>query len=265
MRVALALALGLGLQAQNEPRPPQDVPPVGKSPILLYEDFETTAPGQAPRGWQKQGAVGVAADQAHSGRHALRIEAAPNGPRRITFKGDALKALGGRHWGRLFFRVQQPSPVPASGVVHSTLVAGAAQSPLHKDPIEVRVVDTVMNAKGDFQWIYNLQPRMRPEFGKGGGYRTKFTDRWTLAEWFVDHATQTYRLFVDGEEVKDVAFMKGAGQFKDAEIPEVFESLSVGWNNYQQAGTGFVAWIDDVALSKDRLGIRNVPPPARKR
>ena len=243
-----------------------DDPPVGTGKFLLLEDFETTAVGQIPKGYTKTGAVSVAEDAAHSGRHSLRIEAAPNGPRRITFKGPILAALGGQHWGRLYFKVQQPSPEPASGVIHSTLVAGSATSPLAKDPIEVRVLDTVMGAKGMHQWIYNVQPSKRAEFGKGSGYTYTFTDEWTLAEWSVDFATQSYRLFINGAEVKDVAFSKGAGRFADAEIPEVFENLSFGWNNYQQAGKGFVAWIDDIALAKDRLGARGIPPakPVKK-
>jgi hypothetical protein len=174
-----------------------------------------------------------------------------------------LTLLGGQHWGRLYFKVQLPAPEPAGGVIHSTLVAGSAQSPLAKDPIEVRVLDTVLGAKGLHQWIYNVQPSKRPEFGKGSGYTHKYTDEWTLAEWFVDYATQTYRLFLNGAEVKDIAFSKGAGKFADSEIPEVFETLSFGWNNYQAAGKGFVAWIDDIALAKERLGARGVAPPAK--
>jgi hypothetical protein len=264
LAVAL-LALGLlpapaATQAGKDPKPAEDDPPVGKGKIYFLEDFETTAAGHVPRAFQKTGAVAVAEDQAHSGRHSLRIEAAMNGPRRITMKGDILKELGGQHWGRLYFKVQQPSPQPDNGVIHSTLVAGSAQSPQSKDPIEVRVLDTVMNKEGMYQYIYNVQPQKRAEFGKGSSYKYKFTDEWTLAEWYVDFATQTYRLFINGEEIKDVAFMKGAGQYDKSEIPEVFESLSFGWNNYQGAGKGFVAWIDDIALAKDRLGARGIPP-----
>ena len=123
-----------------------------------------------------------------------------------------------------------------------------------------------MGSKGTFQYLYNVQPRRRPEFGKGGGYHSRYTDEWTLAEWHADHATQTYRLFINGKEVKDVAFRKGAGQFAGAEIPEVFESLSFGWNNYQSAGKGFVAWIDDIALAKERIGSLGIPKKkSRKR
>lgn len=128
-------------------------------------------------------------------------------------------------------------------MIHSTLVAGSAKSPLPaKDPIEVRVLDTVMGQKGQF----------------------RYSDQWTLAEWTIDFATQACRLFINGEEVKEVAFSKGAGNFAEAEIPEVFESLSFGWNNYQQVGKGVVAWIDDLPLAKDRLGARGIPVPKKK-
>ena len=43
------------------------------------------------------------------------------------------------------------------------------------------------------------------------------------------------------------------------------ESLSFGWNNYQQAGAGFVAWIDDIAFAKDRVGNLGLPKAAKKK
>ena len=206
--------------------------------------------------------MGGVDDVAHSGKHSLRMNPAVNGPRRITIKGDILTALGGHFWGRLYFKVKLPTPTPQGEgkfpVIHSTLVAGSAISPSAKDPIEVRVLDTVMGPKGTFQYIYNVQPRKRPEFGKGSKYNYKYTDDWTLAEWYVDSATQTYRLYINGNEIKDASFSKGAGNFEKAEIPEVFDSLSFGWNNYQKAGEGFVAWIDDIALSKERIGDRGI-------
>jgi hypothetical protein len=75
----------------------------------------------------------------------------------------------------------------------------------------VRPVDTVLGTNGTFQWIYNVQPKSRPEFATGSKYRFRYTDEWTLAEWFVDHATQTYKFFVNGEEVTECSFSKGAG------------------------------------------------------
>jgi len=263
-----ALFVSAFAQAQQPPpgkelKPPTDDPPVGKGKLLLQEDFEGTAAGEIPAGYTKQGAVSVVDDVSHSGKHSLRMDAAMNGPRRITTKSEALAALGGQHWGRLYYKVQLPAPECASGVIHSTLVSGKAVSPQHKDEIEVRPLDTILNTKQTFGYIYNVQPQKRAEFAKGSEAKFKFTDEWTLAEWYVDHATQTYRLFINGKEVKDAAFMKGAGNYEKSEIPEVFESMSFGWYNYQGAGKGFVAWIDDIALAKDRIGARGVPPPAK--
>lgn len=267
----LALLLGAPLAAQDKPgkelKPPTDDPPPGKAPILLMEDFETTDTGKIPKGYTKQGSVGVDDTVAHSGRRSLRMDAAVNGPRRITTKSDALALLGGTHWGRLFFKVQLPAPECKQGVIHSTIVSAVGKSPLHNDEIEFRPVDTILGTQGTFGYIYNVQPHSkRPEFGKGSPSKFKFSDEWTLAEWYVDHATQTYRLWINLEEVKEIAFMKGPKNYENSEIPAVMESITFGWWNYQQAGpTGFVAWIDDIALSKERLGIRGIPPVKAKK
>jgi len=242
------------------------VPVVGETGAILLEDFESTEAGKIPAGFTATGKVAVADDFAHSGTKSLKIEAARNGPRRITLTGDKVAALGGTFWGRLYFKVQVPFPLPPPSnnpVIHSTLVAGSAISPDFNDRIEVRMLDTVMNTAGMHQFIYNVQPsRGRPEFGKGGAYTHKYTSDWTLAEWYVDYATQTYRLFINGTEITDVTENNGAGNFDGTEIPEVFQSLSFGWNNYQAADPGFVAWIDDIALSKQRIGPHEVPAPA---
>ena len=133
--------------------------------------------------------------------------------------------------------------------------------------LQLRVLDTVMGPNGGaFQWIYNVQPPGgRPEFANGSKYDYHFSGEWTLAEWHVDFATQSYTLYINGMEIPGASMSKGAGKFDQAEIPELFESLSFGWNNYQKAEPGgFVAWIDDIALSKERIGDRGLPPPPKK-
>ena len=239
--------------------------------LILSEDFESTAVGQIPAGYTKSGAVAVADDVAHSGKHSLRMEPAQRGPRRITRQGAEIAALGGEHWGRLYYKVKLPTPAPVVpegkkfAVIHSTLVSGKATSPLSNDPIEVRVLDSVLGPNGTFQYLYNVQPAKRPEFATGSKYLYRYSDEWTLAEWYVDHATQTYRFFINGEEITAIALHKGAGQFTGAEIPAAFESLSFGWNNYQPAGEGFTAWIDDITLSKERIGPLPAPAAAGKK
>ena len=179
-------------------------------------------------------------------------------PRVKALVGDVLTKLGGQFWGRLYYRVQQPYPLPdpnsGNPVIHSTFVAGSCISPLFNDQIEVRMLDTVENKAGAHQYIYNVQPKSRGEFGKGSPYLYHYTNEWTLAEWSVNYDTQSYHLYINGKEINGVALDKGATNFTRIELPKEFTSLSFGLYNYQAAGTGFVVWIDDIALAKERIG-----------
>jgi hypothetical protein len=258
---AIALLLGILLIA-NDKISAADTPPVSKTPPLFTEDFESAQVGAIPDGFTGDtNKVAVRDDFANSGKKALRVEPAARGSRRITLKGDVLTKLGGQFWGRLYYRVEQPSPIPASGVIHATFVAGSAISPQFNDNIEVRMLDTVENNAGAHQYIYNVQPGKRGEFGKGSQYLYHYTNAWTLAEWSVNYDTQSYHLYINGAEINGVALDKGATNYTKVELPKEFTSLSFGLYNYQAAGTGFVVWIDDIALGKERIGPREPAKP----
>lgn len=250
LSTAAVFALGLNSFAESAPD------------TFIAEDFESTAAGAIPTGFTKTGAIAVADDAAHSGKHSLKIEPAVKGGRYISLPKEKVATFGGSFWGRLYFKVKQPAPLPVvpegktSSIIHTTLVAGKAVSPLANDPIELRMLGTITSMKGTFKYLYNVQPKGgRKEFGVTSKSSASYTDEWTLAEWFVDNATQTYQLFINGQEVSDVALHKGAGQYEGVEAPSVYESLSFGWTNYQAAtGEGFTVWIDDLALGKKRLG-----------
>jgi hypothetical protein len=230
--------------------------------LLLSEDFESTPVGETPKGFTKNGPVAVADDFAHSGKKSLRIEPIAKGARTITKTGPEIAALGGQFWGRLYFKVKQPTPLPAipegktTASIHTTFVSGKATSPLFNDPIETRMMGTSYSTAGTFSWLYNVQPRTgRKEFGVGTKTKYKYTDDWTLAEWSVDNTTQSYHFFINGQEVSEIAVSKGAGKFEGAELPATYENLTFGWLNYQPATEpGFTVWIDDLALSKERIG-----------
>ncbi|MBC8133923.1 MAG: hypothetical protein H7X95_13140, partial [Deltaproteobacteria bacterium] len=234
--------------------------------FIVCEGFETTAAGTnvAPAGWSRTGSVDVIADAAnvYRGSRSLRINAAPNGPRRITKTGPEITALGGRHWGRIFFKVQTPAPRPTGGVIHSSIVSGMAMSPVAGVPgtgeNEIRVVDTVENTAGRYQFLYNVQRQgVTNEFGNNPPYNYTYDGQWHCVEWSVDFATQNYHLYYDGTEATQVAVTNGAGNFNNSELPMVWKSISAGWYNYQSAGVGFVAWIDEIALDTNRIGCGN--------
>lgn len=226
---------------------------------ILCEDFDDTQVGSTPDGWEKHGdPCQVSDENAVSGEHGLRIGPKDNGERRIYHDAASIPST---HWGRIRFKVQLPVP---DAFVHSTFVTFTGKSPKEDQAnLEVRVVDTVKESKQGFnddgngshyQWLYNVQPQSRDEFGKGGDYSRKFDDAWHCAEWYLDASQQEYRFFFDGAEVMDIAFENGAGNFDNSEIPTSFDELRVGWNNYQSAPPGFTAWFDDLAIDDQRVG-----------
>jgi len=242
-------------------------PALSPSDIFLSEDFDSTPVGQIPKGFTSKGSVAVTDDAAHSGKHSLKASPAEKGPRVIILPSPAAAAIGGEHWGRLYYKVKLPSPLPVpppgktSGGIHSTIVSGHAISPLANDKIDVRLAGTSTNMTGAFKYLYNVQaPKERGEFGLSEKETVQYSDEWTLIEWHADYATQTYQFFVNGKEIPELAIHKGAGQFEKVEIPKSFDDLAFGWLNYQAAsGEGFTVWIDDLVLAKKQIGSAPVP------
>jgi hypothetical protein len=226
--------------------------------FLLCEGFEGTAVGNTPpAGWTRTGSASVADDQAARGARAMKLAAATNGPRRFVYGNS--EAFGAAHWGRIFYRVQLPVPAP---FVHSTMVSFHGDGP-GIGPSEFRTVDTVKMEQmvGTHQFLYNVQIDGSSEFAKGSPYNWRFDDAWHCAEWFVDGANQAYRFFIDGAEVTQIALANGAGNYGSGNnrthLPMVFTEMRVGWNNYQEAAPGFVAWIDEIAVDASRVGCGN--------
>src|SRR4051812_24898662 len=90
--------------------------------LVLSDDFESTPVGAIPAGFTKTGEMGVAEGVAHSGKHALKMEPAVKGGRFISLAPDKVAALGGEHWGRLYYKVKTPTPMPTGRLIHATLV-----------------------------------------------------------------------------------------------------------------------------------------------
>jgi hypothetical protein len=232
--------------------------PVGL--YVLCENFESSLLGGIPSGWTSQGAVSVVSAEAHWGTRSLKAAVATNGARRINFNTAPLGTVSTQHWGRVFYKVKLPAPMPtfAQGVIHSTIISARGLSPVDNQNIEARFVDLVINGTGKFQYIYNVQPATRPEFATGGDYVNTYDGNWHCAEWYVSYATQSFRFFTDGIENMKLKINKGAGMYAGIEIPQTYGSMSIGWNNYQAANIngllGYEAWFDDFALSGSQIG-----------
>ena len=222
------------------------------SKYLLCESFEDTAVGAIPTGWTRQVTGNdntlVAVDDKESARgsHALKMGAVANGPRRIVHPATT---FGAAHWGRIFYKIQTPAP-KISGYLHSTMVALVGNNPMGSGTQENRVVDTVEDPSGKNQFLYNVQPQGN-EYGTGSPYDYMYDNAWHCAEWHVDAAAQSYHFYLDGNELTKIALM---GDITKTGLPQMFQSIEVGWYNYQSAPPGFVAWIDEVAVDTARIG-----------
>ena len=136
------------------------------------------------------------------------------------------------------------------------MVALVGQNPQGTGSEEVRVVDTVQDPNGKHQFIYNVQPQ-GAEFGTGSSYNYMYDSAWHCAEWHIDAADQSYHFYFDDKEITQIAKMNGAGLLDGTGIPQVFQSIEVGWYNYQSSPPGFVAWIDEIAVDTSRIGCAN--------
>ena len=217
---------------------------------LFCEDFESAAPGSLPAGWtvgfgwqSEDTRPEVSESSPHTGARSLRSSVAISGQRRAERSIESLGDARGVHWGRVFYRVQTPAFVPGGGVVHNTLLAllGAG---------EARVVDTVIRPDGAHQFLYNV-PDDSCCVGSSYDYRTYDGD-WHCAEWQVDRTTQSYRFFIDGTEVTDIAFSHGAGSTRAS--MDAFTTIALGWRNYQTPDTPYTSYFDDLAIDDARVG-----------
>lgn len=214
------------------------------STYKLCEDFELGNVGATPTGWTALpgygvGTVGLATDQARSGVKALKSESNDDGQPRVQKNISSLGAVGGTHWGRIFFKVQIPAPKPNT-YYHVTFVA------LREAGNESRVVDTVQDPSGKLQYIYNLPD---DSCCNGSAYDYKFDDKWHCVEWHVDVTNNSYQFFLDSVEIPSIGFTN-----KPAARLKTFTSIAVGNIFYQVPNISLVTWFDDLAINDTKIG-----------
>jgi len=215
----------------------------------LCEDFEAASEGGLPPDWSphagwSSGEAVVTSAQFHSGGKSLAAAIGETGQPRAERSLSALGATAGTHWGRIFYKINSPAPLPSNGaVIHNTLVGLQGST-------ESRVVDTVVNSAGQHQFLYNL-PDDSCCSGSDYDYAS-YDNAWHCAEWYVDATTQSYRFFFEGVEVPSIGF---ENRPDDSAHIEQYSAVIVGWINYQNAPTPYYeAWFDDLAIDDARIG-----------
>lgn len=211
---------------------------------LFCLDFEDVTPGSVPAGFTREG----------TGIDVVQGQEARSGTRSVKFtstnyanSGYFKKAsVAGKHWGRLYYKMKTPVP-NINSWLHGTFVAARSGSG------EFRFVDTVQEASGKHQYLYNVEPG---DVSLQGAYAYQFDNSWVCTEWYVDNQTQTYRFFRNGEELalsRNGTTTNATNLPGFAPVPATLDWLGFGFRSYQQS-SGVEGWLDDVAVSTERLG-----------
>jgi hypothetical protein len=215
-------------------------------PYKLCEDFETGTAGSVPTNWTilrgfsaQRGGVGLANDDAHSGKMALKSEGMNTGMDRVERSLMSIGATATKHWGRIFYKVKSPPPKPNAGVIHLTFAALQGGT-------ENRIVDTVIATNGTHQWLFNIPD---DSCCTSSPYDWTFDDAWHCAEWTIDVTAQSFRFFSDGKEVTQLAFTGRAG----ARMSN-YSSIGLGAIFYQVPPMPIVVWFDDLAIDDNQIG-----------
>jgi hypothetical protein len=219
------------------------------SAFAICEDFESTAAGSLPTGWTKEGswAMAVSTMDKARGSQSLQIQVGVmNNQRGFIHKTNAqLGALATKHYGRIFFKLQNPP----TKFVHWDFFHGAG-------PFGAGVSNDVrwgFTGTGTFTYLFNVQHSPGGEFGNNAPDKLAI-DQWICGEWLLDSTAAgggEADYWLNGTELPS---LHRTGN--NAQIP-VFDAFGIGWELFNATDTPSVAYIDEVVFDSARVGCTN--------
>ena len=239
--------------------------------LVFIDDFETHADGQLPGApWKeetyKSGAVIVVDHvRSFSGAKALHVFT----PRGANYRrgyvaihlGKPLPQLQSGMYGRAMVWLEE-HPIGVSKAdadVHWTLLQGEGRSADDRYNAIYRL--GVERARGrQLMANYETTPPLRTDC-KQQSSRKLPERRWACVEWHMEVASQEMEFWLDAKPVTHVTARASAanacrgddlaGEWR---APPRFDSLYMGFERYADSTNDQNLWIDDVALSKSRIG-----------
>jgi hypothetical protein len=244
----------------------QAAPP---SAVLFADDFEKHPAAQLPGPpWKeesyKSGAI-IRIDGTHSfsGEQALHVLT----PRGAQYRrgyvaihlGGPLPALQSAMYGRAMIWLDEAPVSLIPEPVHWTLLQGEGRSAddrynaIYRLGVELQQGTQLMAN-------YETTPPLRTDCKQQSRRRLPLR-RWACVEWHMDVSSQEMEFWLDGKPVTHVtrrAAAAGACRGNDLEgewrAPPKFDSLYMGFERYADSANDQNLWIDDVALSRTRIG-----------
>jgi hypothetical protein len=238
--------------------------------ILFADDFESHAAGQHPGApWSeatfKSGAViAVGSEHSFSGRQALHIFT-PRGAKyrrgyvAIHLKTPVPEAMPGMYGRAHVFLDAAPVALAGAPPVHWTLLQGEGRS---ADDRYNSIYRLGVEGKGGTQLMANFEttPPVTTDC-KRNSARALPVGRWTCVEWHMEVASNEMQFWLDGRKVAHVSgrvaaanACRGNDLQGEWRAPPRFDSFYIGFERYADSANDQNLWIDDVALSKTRVG-----------
>ena len=238
--------------------------------ILFADDFEQAAASEFPAApWSEatfnSGAV-IVVDAKHSfsGTRALHIFT-PRGAKyrrgyvAIHLKSPAPEAMSGMYGRAMVFLEEAPIALPGAPPVHWTLLQGEGRS---ADDRYNSIYRLGVEGKGGTQLMANFEttPPVTTDCKQVSAHALP-VQRWTCVEWHMEVASHEMQFWLDGQKVVHVAGkarVANACRGNDLDgkwlAPPKFDSLYLGFERYADSANDQNLWLDDVVLSKTRVG-----------
>ncbi len=224
--------------------------------VTLCEDFESGALDAST--WTTVGVKPVIDGVQHArGAKALHITNNGNGPSYIK-ETKSFPAPNNAYWGRMFVWFDS-LPAPAAGFTYSHWTFAAASG--KQVPGEIRLSGQLSNGKNLFgvgtdnqsasgtgDWTSSDKDPMNAPLAVP-------TKQWLCVEWAHQGDINETRFYWDAVEHPSLhtTSAKNGGNGKPYILPQ-FDTLWMGWDEYQPSTEKFELWIDEIALDAKRIG-----------
>ncbi len=235
---------------------------------LFCDDFEDDATGQFPGApWQNQTGSGASVTvdgvQAFSGTHAAHVLAPAGAYRRGFFsltqgRSEIFPAASREMFGRAMMYLE----ATPNATVHWTILQGEGRAADGTHDAYYRYGGQQQNGAG-LMANYETNMGVSTDCYSHSAMRMP-TRAWTCVEWHFKVSTNEEQLWLNGNEVSDLHVIDrpttagsgclGNGVNGEWLAPPQFTTLHLGWEQYQQTNNATNLWVDDVAISTQRVG-----------
>jgi hypothetical protein len=242
---------------------------VAAPPPLFSDDFEARTAGEVPGAPWKEETYQSGAIITVDGQHVFRGQQSmhiftPRGAKyrrgyvAIHLHGPLPELQAGLFGRAMVWLDAAPLALPGAPPVHWTLLQGEGRS---ADDRYNSIYRLGLEERGGTQLMANFEttPPVRTDCRQQSKLRLP-QRRWACVEWHMEVASQEMQFWLDGRQITHVKQRAAAGACHGNDLdgewraPPRFDSLYLGFERYADSTNDQNLWIDDVALSRQRIG-----------